>query len=374
MKIENYNIYMNSNRFTYNQNLNSTSLELEKDSRHSARDVEKVKNDKKVLNEYELKLENESAKELISKIAKQKKHLENDRNGTKIRQINHHELEGLKFQTKAFIRAEDKEFSIDINVNLKRSFASLVKFDLKSLLQNDPLVISLDENMPQLSHKTFSFDIDSDGNEEQISMLGLNSAFLVLDLNENGKIDNANELFGAKNGDGFKHLAKFDEDKNGFIDENDSIFHKLRIWKKNEFEDRLIAIGEVGIGAIFLGNVNTKFEYKTKNTNESLGTLQKSGFFLYENGSSGIISHIDLSVKKEVVEKIEKAKFPILEQARLQEKRLALKDESVTEMIQKRLVALHNKLRATVDDEERKVIQEQILQLNARLMSIIGKV
>lgn len=371
MKIENYNIYMNSNGFSYTQNSTNANLELEKDSKHSTKDIKIAKNDKKMLNEYELKLENESVKELISKIAKHKKRLENNRNGIKIYDIKHLELEGLNFQTKAFIKAKDKEFFIDIDVNLKRSFASLVKFDPKTLLQNDPLVISLDENMPQLSNKTFAFDIDNDGEEEQISMLGLNSAFLALDLNENGKIDNANELFGAKNGDGFKHLAKFDEDKNGFIDENDSIFHKLRIWKKNEFEDRLIAIGEVGIGAIFLGNVNTKFQYKTQNTNENLGTIQKSGFFLYENGSSGVISHIDLSVKKEVVEKIEKAKLPNLQQNTLYQKGVKQKDKSFTEILQKRLEYLHAKLRAATDEEERKLIQEQILYLNTRLMSMI---
>lgn len=373
MKIENYNIYMNSNRFSYQHNPAKTSLELQEDSSHLTKNVKEIKSDKQKLNKYELELENKSAKELINKINEHKRKLENNRNGIQVRTIRHMELEGVNFQTKAFIKAEDKEFAIDIDVSLQRSFVNLIKFDPSSLLQNDPLVISLDGSMPKLSEKTFGFDIDSDGNEEQISMLGLNSAFLALDLNENGKIDEANELFGAKNGDGFEHLAEFDEDKNGFIDENDSIFHKLRIWKKNEFEDRLIGIGEAGIGAIFLGNVNTQFQYKTQKSNESLGTLQKSGFLLYENGNAGIISHVDLSIKKEVMEKIKKVKSPMIQEQQItKEQKLKTKDESVTEMLQKRIEALYKKLSMAKDDEERKVIYEQILEINARLMSLMS--
>ena len=35
-------------------------------------------------------------------------------------------------------------------------------------------------------------------------------------------------------GDGFKDLAMYDEDGNGWIDENDEIFSKLLIWSKDE--------------------------------------------------------------------------------------------------------------------------------------------
>ena len=32
----------------------------------------------------------------------------------------------------------------------------------------------------------------------------------------------------------FKDLAEYDEDHNGWIDENDSIFSKLKVWTKDE--------------------------------------------------------------------------------------------------------------------------------------------
>jgi len=59
----------------------------------------------------------------------------------------------------------------------------------------DPLVLSFDGQMPTLSTKTFSFDIDSDGKSDQISQLNAGNGFLALDRNNNKKIDDGSELF-----------------------------------------------------------------------------------------------------------------------------------------------------------------------------------
>ena len=86
---------------------------------------------------------------------------------------------------------------------------------------------------PELSDQTFYFDLDADGEEEEISMLK-GSGYLALDKNEDGIINDGSELFGTGNGDGFADLARYDEDGNGWIDENDSIWSKLKIWCKDE--------------------------------------------------------------------------------------------------------------------------------------------
>lgn len=80
------------------------------------------------------------------------------------------------------------------------------------------------------------FDLDCDGKEEEISSLGKGSGFLALDKNGDGIINDGTELFGTKSGDGFADLAEYDEDGNGWIDEDDGIFSQLRIWTKNEKE------------------------------------------------------------------------------------------------------------------------------------------
>jgi hypothetical protein len=63
-------------------------------------------------------------------------------------------------------------------------------------------------------------------------------AFLVLDLNRNGRIDSGAELFGnatrLPNGNlasnGFEALAQYDGDKNRRIDRKDPVYSQLGLW------------------------------------------------------------------------------------------------------------------------------------------------
>ncbi len=199
------------------------------------------------------------------------------------------------FQTKALVQTTNKEYEVDISLYLKSSFTQ--NFGVNKLKFFDPLILSFDGNAPELSEKSFSFDIDMDGSKDQISILDENSAFLCLDKNNNGKIDDGGELFGTKSGNGFLDLKGYDLDNNNWIDENDEIFHKLRVWQKTPFNDKLLALGEVGIGAIYLGSSQTDFTIKS-NSNQTLGQMRQSGFFLKENGQGGIISQIDLAKQK----------------------------------------------------------------------------
>lgn len=113
----------------------------------------------------------------------------------------------------------------------------------------DPLVINLDTNIAGLSDQKFEFDIDCDGIKDTISMLEKGSGYLALDKNNDGSINDGSELFGTSSGDGFKDLAIYDEDGNGWIDENDEIFDKLLIWSKDaDGNDELYTLKEAGVG------------------------------------------------------------------------------------------------------------------------------
>jgi hypothetical protein len=201
--------------------------------------------------------------------------------------------EFVRFRANGFVKTQDgKQVRFDIFFEISKQSLKMtdinLKFGDKALI--DPLVVNFDGDLSDLvSDLKFEFDIDSDGEKEKIPMLNTGRGFLVFDKNENGKIDNGRELFGAVTGDGFKELSVYDEDKNNWIDENDSIFSRLGIWVKNRHEDRIYALKEKNIGAIYLKNLKTPFVYNN-------GILSQSGVYLTEDLHPKFISKIDFSV------------------------------------------------------------------------------
>ncbi len=139
------------------------------------------------------------------------------------------EVENTTYTAQGVVKTADgREISFGVNVEMSRAFCqkyeSLVKEDY---IFTDPLVINLDSNVASVSDQKFLFDLDGDGKKENISFTGKGSGFLALDKNGDGVINDGNELFGTKSGDGFKDLAKYDKDRNGWIDEADDIFDDL---------------------------------------------------------------------------------------------------------------------------------------------------
>ena len=181
---------------------------------------------------------------------------------------------------------------------MSRQFAEYNNINIRAgdALKVDPLVINYSGNAASLTNTKYSFDIDNNGISDNISFVGPDSGFLALDKNGDNIINNGSELFGPQSGNGFSDLSAYDQDKNGWIDENDSIFNNLRIWSKDEKgNDYLFSLGEKGVGAIYLGNISTQFDLKDS-LNNTDGQIQRTGIFLKESGLAGTIQHIDLTI------------------------------------------------------------------------------
>ena len=175
------------------------------------------------------------------------------------------------------------------------------EIDFEQLTLCDPLVINLEGNVAQVSDQTFFFDIDCDGVEDEISKLIAGSGFLALDKNGDGVINDGSELFGTQSGNGFADLAQYDSDGNGFIDENDEIFDKLKIWCMDENgQPHLYSLKEKGVGAIGLMHTGTQHSL-TNESNETNAVIRNTGFFLFEDGNAGTIQHVDFAKHEQAV-------------------------------------------------------------------------
>lgn len=213
------------------------------------------------------------------------------------------EYEETTFSGKGIVKTSDgREIDFNIDVTMSRSMENYAKvtgtYESIGMKFIDPLVINLDSAPADISDQKFYFDLDCDGTDDEISMLGTGSGFLALDLNEDGRINDGSELFGTKSGDGFKDISRYDEDGNGWIDEADSVFDKLKIFAFNEDgSESLYTLKDKGVGAIYLGSRETEFSVNNQE-NITNAQVRRTGLFLYESGMAGTMQHIDMAVSK----------------------------------------------------------------------------
>ena len=208
----------------------------------------------------------------------------------------------IDFDAKAIIKTAHKDIDIDLNISYTQDFYEKYKENVSfdNLAMQDPLIIQYDlssEYFDTISDElSFEFDINNDGEQNSIPLLKEGSGFLALDKNSNGLIDNGSELFGPSTNNGFGELKQYDEDGNNWIDENDTVFNDLRVWAKNDVgEDKLIALADANVGAIYLSDVSSSFDYD-KSANENLAHLKSTSIFLNEDGEAGLVTGVDFAV------------------------------------------------------------------------------
>ena len=213
----------------------------------------------------------------------------------------HTEEELTSYEANGVVHTSDgRTLDFGVSFAMTRSFTEVYEeryehsFLQRDYVVTDPLVINLDTDLTRVTDQKFLFDLDCDGEKESISFAGNGSGFLALDLNEDGVINDGSELFGTKSGNGFADLSKYDSDGNGWIDEADEIFNRLRVWTKDEEgNDELIDLSSADVGAIFLGNMRTQFSLNDA-FNSTNAYMRSSGIFLKESGGAGTIAQVDM--------------------------------------------------------------------------------
>lgn len=161
--------------------------------------------------------------------------------------------------------------------------------------QSDPLALDLDGNGLHTTgvERGVAFDINADGVVDQTSVVAGGDAFVALDRNRNGRIDNGAELFGDQLGDenGFLALGRYDDNQDGVIDSRDGVFDDLRLLRFSERGQKLSSLREEGVLSISLGY---------RNVSQAINTYDRvaqSGAFTREDNKKGLAADLVLGYR-----------------------------------------------------------------------------
>ena len=137
------------------------------------------------------------------------------------------------------------------------------------IITSTPLVIDLDsDGIETLAlYQGVKFDIDADGDKDLTGWVGSDDGLLVRDINNDGKINDASELFGeetikadgSKAKDGFEALSELDSNSDGVINSDDELFSELKVWKDSNSdgitnEGELLSLEDAGVSEISLSS------------------------------------------------------------------------------------------------------------------------
>jgi hypothetical protein len=134
---------------------------------------------------------------------------------------------------------------------------------------SDPIVIHLERDRPRFSNAEggVTFDVYATGTPLQTAwpLDPLETGWLVLDRNGNGRIDDGGELFGNRTrlrggtfaADGYEALAELDANNDGWVDQSDPGFSKLRLWRDLHRDGRSTAAELSSLASVGVARLST---------------------------------------------------------------------------------------------------------------------
>ena len=175
-----------------------------------------------------------------------------------------------------------------------------------------PIVLDLNRNgitSISLAASKALFDYDGDGVLENTAWIENSDALLVNDVNGDGIINNASELFGnyTKNSDGsiaksgYQALSYYDTNSDSVVDATDTRFSELKLWIDGNGDGvtdtgELKTLSEMGVTSLTLNDPTTPYIPTVENTNtiiqETTFTdangegVMRDVLFRYENNST----------------------------------------------------------------------------------------
>lgn len=166
----------------------------------------------------------------------------------------------------------------------------------RNRINRDPLVLDLDGDGIETvgTNAGILFDHNNDGIKTGTGWVKSDDGLLAIDLNNNGKIDTGNELFGVDMNhaiDGFMALRTIDSDRNGIINAADTQFNDLRVWRdlnQNSISEagELKTLTEPGIASINLTSTAAVTTFTDGNRQTATSTFTRT------DGMTGTVANL----------------------------------------------------------------------------------
>jgi hypothetical protein len=196
----------------------------------------------------------------------------------------------------SIVTADGKTLSFSASFLKSQESVSVERMSIREgdAKMKDPLVLVYSGTSAELSDQIAPFDLDNDGKLDQLAGVK-NGAYVVLDRNRDGAVNDASELLGALSNDGFSDLRALDDDGNGFVDEGDQSYSKLYTWDPTAApKTQLTALSSAGIGALYTGQVASPFDVRS-DAGALQGRVRSTGMYLTENGTVRPMEQLDLA-------------------------------------------------------------------------------
>ncbi|NQY79366.1 MAG: hypothetical protein HRT47_03530 [Candidatus Caenarcaniphilales bacterium] len=185
-----------------------------------------------------------------------------------------------QYQGGAKITVNGQQYNV-VDVNARRS---------------SPIILDMDGDGIELTsaENGVNFDINADGTTDRTAWTqsgqGFDDAFLTLDRNGNGQIDDGTELFGDQNGaaNGYEELAKFDSNQDGQINAQDDIYDELTVWADMDGDGK-VDDGEMkGLEEAGITSISTNYDGQVGDSFDEHGNdvSLTSSFTMNEGGQS----------------------------------------------------------------------------------------
>jgi hypothetical protein len=208
-------------------------------------------------------------------------------------------VQTFTFSAQGTIKTADGQeinFSMSLEMSLEYHRESCVSLSSGDADRKDPLVINYNGSASELTSAKFSFDLGSDGTQDNVSLHQPGSGLLVLGGNQDGIANDAGQLFTSGTGDRLSELTAYDENLNSSTEKHNIVDDQLSAWSKiPPGKDRMSSLLANSVAAMHLSGFSTLFDLIDKD-NPLKGQIAVTGIYAEVSKRIETIQYLSLSV------------------------------------------------------------------------------